>query len=215
MTVWQYLQWLWNLAIVQKYMPRGSSPRARRKTGVKRLTVSRPELLVNGSDAEFRTVVHGMLAFAARLEGVRNGFAAHLGLTGIQYTILISISHLQSDGEVTVGAVADHLHLSGAFVTIETGKLLRLGLITKVQDLKDRRRVCLRVTSSGGGLLSELAPVQIPVNDVLFAFLSAEQVRASHMMIDRIIECGDHALSLLDYLSKDSRQTTATRRRGR
>jgi DNA-binding MarR family transcriptional regulator len=196
-------------------MPRGSSPRARRKTGVKQLTVSRPELLVKGSDAEFRTVVHGMLAFAARLQGVRNGFAALLGLTGIQYTILISISHLQRNGEVTVGAVADHLHLSGAFVTIETGKLLRLGLITKVQDLKDRRRVCLRVTSSGGGLLSELAPVQIPVNDVLFAFLSAEQVRASHMMIDRIIECGDHALSLLDYLSKDSRQAKATRRNRR
>ena len=212
MTVWQPLRWLWNLAIVQKYMPRGSSPRARRKTGVKQLTVSRPELLVNGSDAEFRTVVHGMLAFAARLQGVRNGFAALLGLTGIQYTILISISHLQRNREVTVGAVADHLHLSGAFVTIETGKLLRLGLITKVQDLKDRRRVCLRVTSSGAGLLSELAPVQILVNDVLFAFLTAEQVRASHMLIDRIVECGDHALSLLDYLSKDSRHTKATRR---
>jgi DNA-binding MarR family transcriptional regulator len=196
-------------------MPRGSLPRARRKTGIKQLTVSRSELLANGSDAEFRTLVHGLLAFAARLEGVRNGFAALLGLTGIQYTILISISHLQRDGEVTVGAVAAHLHLSGAFVTIETGKLLRLGLITKVQDLKDRRRVCLRVTSSGRALLSDLIPVQTPVNDVLFDFLSAEQFRVSSTMIDRIVECGDHALSLLDYLSKDSRETKVRRRRGR
>jgi MarR family transcriptional regulator, organic hydroperoxide resistance regulator len=196
-------------------MPRGSLPRARRKTGIKQLTVSRPELLTNGSDAGFRTLVHGLLAFAARLEGVRNGFAALLGLTGIQYTILISISHLQRDGEVTVGAVAAHLHLSGAFVTIETGKLLRLGLITKVQDLKDRRRVCLRVTSSGRALLSDLVPVQTPVNDVLFDFLSAEQFRVSSTMIDRIVECGDHALSLLDYLSKDSRETKVRRRRGR
>jgi DNA-binding MarR family transcriptional regulator len=196
-------------------MPRGSLPRARRKTGIKQLTVSRPELLANGSDAEFRTLVHGLLAFAARLEGVRNGFAALLGLTGIQYTILISISHLHRDGEVTVGAVAAHLHLSGAFVTIETGKLLRLGLITKVQDLKDRRRVCLRVTSSGRALLSDLVPVQTPVNDVLFDFLSAEHFRVSSMMIDRIVECGDHALSLLDYLSKDSRESKVKRRRGR
>jgi DNA-binding MarR family transcriptional regulator len=153
-----------------------------------------------------------MLAFAARLEGVRDGFAAVLGLTGVQYTILISIRHLQSDGEVTVGAVADHLYLSGAFVTIETGKLLRLGLITKVQDLQDRRRVCLRVTPSGRQLLSDLAPVQVSVNDVLFDFLSADQFRALGGKMDRMVACGDRAISLLDYLSKDSLEARAKRK---
>ena len=39
------------------------------------LTISRPELQVDGSDLEFRAFVHGMLAFAARLEAVRSGFA--------------------------------------------------------------------------------------------------------------------------------------------
>ena len=154
-----------------------------------------------------------MLAFAAQLEAVRGGFAALLGLTGIQYTILISISHLQSDREVTVGAVADHLHLSGAFVTTETGKLLRLGLITKVQDLKDRRRVCLRVTGKGRELLSDLARVQVQVNDVLFDFLSAEQFRAVGATIDRVVACGDRAIALLDYLSV--RGETKTKKRSR
>ena len=168
---------------------------------VKPLTVSRAELLVDGSDTQFRAFVHGMLAFAAQLEAVRDGFATLLGLTGIQYTILISISHLQSDSDVTVGAVADHLHLSGAFVTTETGKLLHLGLITKVQDLKDRRRVCLRVTGKGRELLSDLARVQVQVNDVLFDFLSAEQFHAVGAAIDRIVTCGDRAIALLDYLS--------------
>jgi DNA-binding MarR family transcriptional regulator len=182
-------------------MRRVSSSRVNSATGAKALTVSRPELLVNGSDAQFRAFVHGMLAFAAQLEAVRDGFAALLGLTGIQYTILISISHLQSDGEVTVGAVADHLHLSGAFVTTETGKLLRLGLITKVQDLKDRRRVSLGVTLKGGELLSTLAQVQVQVNDVLFDFLNTEQFRALGATIGRIVTCGDRAIALLDYLS--------------
>jgi len=167
------------------------------------LTVSRPELLVNGSDGEFRALLHGVLAFAARLQAVRDGFAALLGLTGIQYTILISIRHLQAEGEVTVGAVADHLHLSGAFVTTETGKLLRAGLITKVQDITDRRRVCLRVAPKGRDLLNDLAPVQIQVNDVMFEFLGAEQLKAMGLAIDRIVTCGDRAISLLDYLSTD------------
>lgn len=195
-------------------MPRDPSGRTKDKTRVKPLTVSRPQLLVNRSDGQFRALVHGMLAFAARLEGVRGRFAALLGLTGIQYTILISISHLQSDGEVTVGALADHLHLSGAFVTIETGKLLRLGLITKVQDLKDRRRVCLRVTARGRELLSDLAPVQVRVNDVLFDFLSAEQFRSVAVMIDRVVESGDRALSMLDYLASNP-AAPATNTKGR
>ena len=194
---------------------RRSKPRARLKPAAGQLTVSRPELLVNGSDARFRGFVHGMLAFAARLEAVRDGFADFLGLTGIQYTILISISHLQRAGEVTVGAVAEHLHLSGAFVTIETGKLFSLGLITKVQDLGDRRRVCLRVTSRGRLLLAKLAPVQIRVNDVLFDFLSATRFRALGAMMDRVVACGDRALSLLDYLSQDSRETKIKPRKRR
>jgi DNA-binding MarR family transcriptional regulator len=186
-------------------MPTAASSKSKlraKKKPAKPLTVSRPELLAGGSDAQFRAFVHGMLAFAARLESVRDGFAAQLGLTGIQYTILISISHLHSDGEVTVGAVAGHLHLSGAFVTTETGKLLRLGLITKVQDLKDRRRVCLGVTSQGRELLADLLPVQVQVNDALFEFLSAEQFQAIGPMVDRIVACGERAISLLDFLSK-------------
>jgi DNA-binding MarR family transcriptional regulator len=169
----------------------------------KSLTVSSPELLVNGSDGEFRASLHGVLAFAARLQAVRDGFAALLGLTGIQYTILISIRHLQTEGEVTVGAVAEHLHLSGAFVTTETGKLLRAGLITKLQDITDRRRVCLRVASKGRDLLRDLAPVQVQVNDVMFEFLSAADLKALRRAIDRIVTCGDRAISLLDYLSQD------------
>ena len=173
------------------------------KTG-QPLTVSRAELLTGGSDGDFRDFVHGLLAFSARLEGVRQGFAALLGLTGIQYTILISIRHRQNKGEVTVRAIADHLHLSGAFITIETGKLVRLGLITKVQNLKDRRRVCLRVTSRGRDLLADLAPVQVAVNDALFDFLGADQFRAAVTIMDRIVASGDRALSLLNYLAKRS-----------
>ena len=165
------------------------------------LTVSRAELLVNGSDSEFRALVHAMLAFSARLQGVREGFAALVGLTGIQYTILISIRHLQNETEVTVGSVADHLHLSGAFITIETGKLVRSGLISKVQDLRDRRRVCLRITRRGRELLSRLSPVQAPVNNVLFEFLSAEQFRAVAAVMGSVVECGDRALALLEYLA--------------
>jgi DNA-binding MarR family transcriptional regulator len=168
------------------------------------LTVSRPELLVNGSDQDFRAVVHGLLAFAARLEGVRTGFARFLGLTGIQYTILISVSHLERQGEVSVNKVAEHLHISGAFVTIETGKLVKLALLTKHPDPKDRRRVCLSITKKGARLLKRLAPTQAQVNDLLFSFLDAAQFQQFRGIVDQMTKCGDEAVALLKSLC-DSR----------
>ena len=81
--------------------------------------------------------------------------------------------------------VAGHLHISGAFVTIETGKLLKLGLLTKRPDPKDRRRMCLGVTPKGAELLQRLAPSQAQVNDVLFGFLDAAQFRQFRSLVDR------------------------------
>jgi len=55
------------------------------------LTVSRPELLVQGSDRAFRSLVHGLFGFFARHEAIRSGHGARIGLVGIEYTVLISI----------------------------------------------------------------------------------------------------------------------------
>jgi len=166
------------------------------------LTISRPELQIDGSDREFRGFVHGMLAFAARLEAVRSGFASLIGLTGIQYTILISVQHLQHKGDVSVSMIAEHLHVSGAFVTTETGKLLKLGLLTKRPDPQDGRRVCLSITRKGRDLLKRLAPTQVQVNDVLFEFMDASEFRQFRAMVDRMAACGDRAVDLLDYFAK-------------
>jgi MarR family transcriptional regulator, organic hydroperoxide resistance regulator len=166
------------------------------------LTVSRPELLVEGSDRGFRALVHGLLAFSVRLEAIRAGFGSLIGLTGVQYTILISIRHLEADGNVSVIRVARHLRLSGAFVTIEIGKMIKLGLLAKKTDTKDRRRVCLHVTRRGVALLSKLAPTQRRVNDVLFGGLTASTVPVLRTAVDRLAADGDRALALLDYLAR-------------
>src|SRR6478736_2682723 len=133
------------------------------------LTISRPELLINGSDRHFRRLVHGLFGFLARHEAVRAGHAARIGLVGIEYTVLISIRHLAvEEADISVNRVAEHLFLSGAFVTTVTNNLLKRGLIRKLPYPSDRRRVRLEVADKGNALLAELAPVQRQVNDVQF-----------------------------------------------
>ncbi|MEZ5666831.1 MAG: MarR family winged helix-turn-helix transcriptional regulator [Alphaproteobacteria bacterium] len=164
-------------------------------------TVSSPELLVEGSDLAFRTFVHRLLAFSARLEAVRSGFASIIGLTGIQYTTLISIAHLQGEEGVGVTRIAEDLGLTGSFVTLVSGQLVKLGLVDKQPDEQDRRRVRLTVTAKGLQLLSDLAPAQAEVNDLLFRPLDKDAFRALSWLMGELIASGDEAVALVDYLA--------------
>ncbi len=165
------------------------------------LTTSRPELLVEGSDAQFRRLVHSLFGFLIRHQTLREGHAAVIGLAGIEYTTLISIRHLSAQGDVHVRAVADHLHLSGAFVTTVTNKLEIKGLITKTAHPDDRRRISLVVTPHGADLLERLAPTQLQINDVQFGVLSAKEFHQLLDMVQRLVESSDRAIALQRYLA--------------
>lgn len=161
------------------------------------LTVNAGQLLNDGSDLHFRRFVHDALAFASRLQAVRDGFARLIGLTGVQYTILISIHHLQFEQRVGISTVAEHLHLSGTFVTTETNKLVALGLVEKSRDAQDGRRINLRTTDKARERLSRLADVQSHVNDAHFAPLSAEDFQRLRHLMPALVASTDRALRLL------------------
>jgi DNA-binding MarR family transcriptional regulator len=166
------------------------------------LTVSRSELLIADSDQQFRRLVHNLLAFFARHSAIRDGFGAFVGLAGIEYTTLISIKHLAVAGDVSVRDLADHLHLSGAFTTTVTNKLLNKGLIEKNTDPRDKRRLCLTVSQRGDALLERLAPIQAPVNDAEFACLTAKEFQLLLDIVERLVKTSDQALALQHYLAE-------------
>jgi DNA-binding MarR family transcriptional regulator len=164
------------------------------------LTISRPQLMVDGSDRAFRQFLHDTLAFSARLQAVRGQLGAVIGLSGTQYTVLIAISHLSSgDEKIGVNQVAEHLHFSGAFITIEINKLVAAGLVEKETDADDRRRVILTTTQKARALLNELAPVQRPVNDMLFRAMSAADFERNRKLMSDMVDAADEAIRLLDY----------------
>jgi DNA-binding MarR family transcriptional regulator len=165
------------------------------------LTVSRPELLTNGSDREFRALIHDALAFTSRLQAIRDGYAQLIGVTGIQYTILVCISVLSAAQSVTVKAIAEHLKLSGPFVTVEVGKLVGAGLVAKAADPTDGRKVSLTLTDEARKRLAGLAPIQRQVNDVHFEPLSKSDFMALRRMMSDLVVSTDNALALLKYLS--------------
>lgn len=157
--------------------------------------------MAGGDDEVFRTFIHDFLAFSARVDQCRAGFGDRLGISGIAYTTLISVAHLQGEEGVGVSRVAEHLHLSGAFVTIEVSKLVKAGLIHKRANQEDRRRVLLTVTPKARKLLEQLVEIQAPVNDALFDCLSTSEFRQLASMMARLVACGDKAVALMNFLT--------------
>lgn len=134
-------------------------------------TVSRPELLEDDGDQRFRDPLHAFFAHSSRLQAVRKHFASRIGLSPMQYMVLIAIVRLQSR-DIGISQIAERLHFTGAFVTIEVNRLVQQGLVKKGGHLEDRRRVVLRSTARGESLLLELASFQRPINDALFRSLN-------------------------------------------
>jgi DNA-binding MarR family transcriptional regulator len=181
-----------------------SEPRSKSKLSAPSLTTSRKALLVDGSDHAFRQLVHTLLAFLARHETVREGHAAAIGLAGIEYTVLISVKYLAAEGDVSVRELAAHLHLSGAFVTTVSNKLQQMGLLDKLVDPADRRRLRLMVTPEGESLLTSLNPTQRQVNDVQFDCLNASEFHQLLGSVERLVESSDRAIALQRYLQPRS-----------
>ncbi|MYZ49114.1 MarR family winged helix-turn-helix transcriptional regulator [Propylenella binzhouense] len=177
----------------------GRSNADHEEDGLPERTASAPALLVDGSDRMFRELVQRMLAFSARLQEVRNRFGRSIGLSGPQYSILISIAHLQGRQGVGVNAVARHLHLSGAFVTIEVNRLVSRGLLGKAVNPEDRRRVLLTLTPAGRQRLAQLKPRQVAANDLIFGSLDHADFLALHRITGQLVDGVDAALLFLDY----------------
>lgn len=171
------------------------------------MTISRKELLVGGSDRDFRRLVHNLFALMARHDAVRGGHARRAGLPSIEYTILISIAHLEGDGEVNVKTVAEYLHMSGAFVTTVTRRLQGLGLLEKVQDVIDRRRVTLHVTDKGSQLLESIAPYQRSINDVVFEPLTRKKFVLLSGLLEEMIGSSDRAVALQRFQEQNPQET--------
>ena len=97
----------------------GSMARARRVPAPP-ATVSRAALLVDGSDAEFRGLIHDLIAYGHRLDACRDAFARIAGISGVQYEILMLVSRAHSNVEISTDAI----RYNGA--TIARSKMTRM-----------------------------------------------------------------------------------------
>lgn len=178
-----------------------SRPRGRRKAGRTASsrtdvstfkvpsTVTRAALLERGSDKRFRGLVYDLLTIATRMNAVREHLARRMKLTGPQYSLLMAVAQFHDRGGVGVGALAQLLHVSSAFVATESGKLAQAGLIDKRPNPEDGRGVLLCVTPAGQALIENNSSEIRAVNDEFFGQLDRRSFDAAASAI-ALIEAG-------------------------
>src|SRR5258706_14384077 len=116
-------------------MPRSMAGPRRKSTPP--ATVSRTALLVDGSDAEFRGLIHDLIAYGHRLDHCRDAFATLVGMSGAQYEILMLVS--RAPGLLSVGGRAARLHPFRAFINLGGNKMVARGILGKVAEPRDGR----------------------------------------------------------------------------
>jgi MarR family transcriptional regulator, organic hydroperoxide resistance regulator len=163
-------------------------------------TVSHAALLERGSDRRFRHLVHDLLTIATRMDLARAYLGRQIGLSGPQYSLLIAIAHLQGERGVSVGSIASALHVTSAYITAESGKLLRRGLLGKRSNPSDRRSVLLTLSSRGRLAIDGLNAKIRAVNDQFFGKLDRRSFLDLSAAAAQLIIGSDRALRLIDAL---------------
>ena len=143
------------------------------------LTISLAALLNNKeSDQQFRRLIQDLLTLARRLETARDYFGRRINVTGPQYNLLMTVAQLEGATGVSIGAVAQAMHVSSSFVTAETGKLSDAGLLRKVPNPSDGRSALLKLTPLGRTKIHGLFGEIRAVNDLFFGPLNAQSFAA-------------------------------------
>jgi DNA-binding MarR family transcriptional regulator len=141
-------------------------------------TVSRGALLRAGSDHRFRVLVADLLTISTRMELVREHLGRRMGISGPQYSVMVAVAHLQGHHGISVGALAQALHVSSAFIASEAGKLTRRKLLLKRTNPADRRGVLLSVAPAGRLAVDRVSAEIRAVNDLFFGALDARSFAA-------------------------------------
>ena len=167
-------------------------------------TTARTDLLgEKGSDADFRELIYGIFTMTVNFDRIRERMATALGLSGIQYHILMVVAEQSAEGGVTISTIADRLHTSGAYVTMETKKLTRQGYLDKRPNPEDGRSVLILLTDEGRTAIDAFAPHLQAINDELFDGMGPETFEQFRVIVDHMTRTSERAVDTAEQIARN------------
>lgn len=171
-------------------------------------TVSAPAVLdrAAGGDRAFRQLLYDISTAAGHLESARAYLASRMGVTSPQYNMIMVIAQYEGDQGVSINGIAEHLHVSGTFVTMELKKLERQGMVSKTANPADARSVLVRLSAEGERRVHAVQPDLLFVNDHLFEHISATDFQALSRIIASLIGDFSRTVAMLQVMAQSASQ---------
>lgn len=171
------------------------------------VTATSPILTSGRSDHSLRKLLYDFFTVGARLEDVRRHLGKKVDLTGPQYSLMMAVAELQGREGINVGRVAEYLHVTGTFVTAESGKLIKKGFLKKRPDAADKRLSLLSIAPKGQVALNSLFPFLQQINDIFFELDSRDEFERLCQVLDKLVGNSQRAIALINATCQDSRLT--------
>jgi DNA-binding MarR family transcriptional regulator len=175
-------------------------------------SVSVPSLLRGGNDRTFQELVFDFFTISARIEQVRVHFASRMGISGPQYSLLRAVAALQGSEGVSIGLIAEHLHVTSTFITVQSGVLVQRGFLKKREDATDRRISRLSLTLKGEGLVDAIVNEVRSINDVFFGGLRREDFDALSAIMKKLV--GSSRAAIIEISAQDQQAVLSKRDKG-
>jgi DNA-binding MarR family transcriptional regulator len=174
----------------------GGAPRRAGRASQSQQSQSRSAQEIPADDAKLRIFMADMYAAMSLMRLLRQQIASALSLSSAEYSVLLAVWYLERGNDLTLRAIADHLHVAAAYVTAEVGRLADKGLLTKRPDPVDRRAISVELTAASRELFAPLAPLLRDVNAPLLAGISLDDLDIVHRFFKGIIANGYEAIGV-------------------
>lgn len=144
---------------------------------------------------EFRRLIYRLLLVEERLRRARDHLGRLAGLTGPQYTMLITVAYLQGATGITVQSLARNLRVTSAFITTESRRLIAGGLLAKRPNPHDSRSTLLSVTAAGRQRIERLVPELRRVNNAFFANVTARSFANAMQFLEQLLAGSEQVMA--------------------
>jgi MarR family 2-MHQ and catechol resistance regulon transcriptional repressor len=94
------------------------------------------------------------------------------GLTPTQFGVLETLLHL---GPLCQGALSEKVLKSSGNITLVIDNLEKRGLVQRIRDLEDRRKIMIHLTPAGENLIREIFPQMVEIISNEFCILTPEE----------------------------------------
>ena len=160
---------------------------------------SRATVLDQDGDQTLRRTIHNLFSAGSMLEELRVIMGESVGITGVQYQILMVIARLQHGTGVAIKDVAIELRVVPSHVTVEVGKLAARGFIEKLPNAADGRSVLLALTDKGIDAIEFVTPFTCMINDDLFDGFSRQDFLTLGTLLNQFVSNAERTLATAVY----------------